>query len=261
MADGKRFEGFGAIVTGGGTGVGRETALELAKRGANVAINYSRSEQEAHATAKEIEALGVRCFAVQADVAEDGNCRSFVEQAVREFSRLDILVNNAGVTEFIPHADLDSVTPEIWARLYAVNVIGPFQMIRAAKPALTEAKGQVVNVASVAGLSAMGSSIPYCASKAALVNLTVSLARVLAPAVRVNAVAPGFITGRWLERGLGAAYEHVKTSFEGRAALQRVCDPIDVANAILSLLEGSELITGQTIVCDGGMMIGASTSL
>jgi len=200
----------------------------------------------------------VRSVVVQADVADDAACRRLVQQAVDQFGRLDVLVNNAGTTQFIRHSDLDSVSSEAWQRIFAVNVIGPFQCARAAKGALTTARGQIINVASTAGINAVGSSIPYCASKAALINMTMSLARVLAPDVRVNAVAPGFITGRWLQNGLGPAYERVKAAAESRVPLGRVCDPLDVAKAILGLIEGSDLVTGQTLVCDGGMTLGSS---
>jgi|SRR5580704_7716467 3-oxoacyl-[acyl-carrier protein] reductase len=253
-----QVEGKAAIVTGGGTGVGRETALLLARRGCHVAINYSRSKQEAEATGHEVESIGVRCIVVQADVADDEACRRLVQQTVDRFGRLDILVNNAGTTEFIRHTDLDSVSTEIWERIFAVNVVGPFQCARAAKEALTVARGEIVNVASTAGINAIGSSIPYCASKAALINMTMSLARALAPHIRVNAVAPGFITGRWLQNGLGPIYDRVKTAAESRVPLRRVCDPLDVAEAILGFIEGSDLVTGQTLVCDGGMTLGSS---
>ncbi len=252
-----QLDGKAAIVTGGGTGVGRETALLLAKRGCHVAINYSRSKSEAEATAREIEGAGGRALVLQADVADDAACRRLVAETLGRFGRLDILVNNAGTTQFIPHRNLDAVTTGAWQQILAVNLIGPFQLARAAKESLTAAHGQIVNVASTAGVNATGSSIPYCASKAALINMTMALARVMAPSVRVNAIAPGFITGRWLEQGLGPAYERTKTVVESRAALKKVCDPIDVARAILSLIEGSELITGQTLVCDGGMTLGA----
>ena len=253
-----QVEGKAAIVTGGGTGVGRDTALLLARRGCQVAINYSRSKQEADDTGHDVESTGVRCVVVQADVADDGACQRLVKQAVDRFGRLDILVNNAGTTEFIRHVDLESVSTEIWERIFAVNVIGPFQCVRAAKQALTTARGEIVNVASTAGINAIGSSIPYCASKAALINMTMSLARALAPHVRVNAVAPGFITGRWLQNGLGPAYERVRTAVESRVPLGRVCDPLDVAEAILGFIEGSDLLTGQTLICDGGMTLGSS---
>ena len=249
--------GKAALVTGGGTGVGRATALSLAELGCAVAVNYSRSRTEAEATAAEVEARGVRCIPIQADVAQDDDCRRLVETTVGELGRLDVLVQSAGVTSFIPHANLDDVKDEDWEKIFAVNVKGKFQCARAAKAPMDAAgAGSIVNVSSVAGIAGVGSSIPYCASKAAANNLTVTLARVLAPKIRVNAVAPGFITGRWLRNGLGEkAYEAVKGAMEARAPLGRVCDPEDVADAIVSLVTGSDLVTGQVLPVEGGMLI------
>lgn len=250
-------DGKAAVVTGGGTGVGRATALELARRGCSVLINYSRSKDEAEATAAEVSAIGVRGIAVRADIADDADCRKMIETAVREFSRLDVLVNNAGTTAFIRHSDLESVKAEDWQRILSVNLIGPFQCSRAARAALlASGNGEIVNVSSVAGLAGTGSSIPYCASKAALNNMTVTLARVFAPTVRVNAVAPGFITGRWLKQGLGdAVYEAAKKRTEENAILHKVCTPEDVAAAIINLITGPDLITGHIIPIEGGMLI------
>ncbi len=249
--------GKAAIVTGGGTGVGRATSLELARRGCSVLLNYSRSKDEAEATAGEVEAQGVRAIPLRADVADDDACRGMVDLAAREFGRLDVLVNNAGTTVFVPHAELDRLSAEDFQRVYAVNAIGPFQCARAARGPMLESGGggEVVNVSSVAGVAGVGSSIPYCLSKAALNNLTITLARVLAPEIRVNAVAPGFITGRWLAAGLGDAYEPAKKFFEDRNPLKAVCDPEDVRDAILAVVTGSDLMTGQVIVVDGGQLI------
>jgi len=249
-------EGKVAIVTGGGTGVGRATALELAARGCAVAVNYSRSATEAEATAAEAGRRGVRAIAVRADVADDGACRALVGTAVRELGRVDVLVQSAGVTSFIAHANLDGVGSDDWARILGVNLIGAFQMARAVKAPMDAAgAGVIVNVSSVAGIAGVGSSIPYCASKAGMNNLTITLARALAPKIRVVAVAPGFITGRWLEGGLGAAYEPVKKAMEARSPLGRVCDPEDVSAAILSLVCGSDLVTGVVVPVDGGMLV------
>ncbi len=249
-------EGRAALITGGGTGVGRATALDLARRGCSVAVNYSRSADDAEQTAADARALGVRAVAVQADVADDAQCRRLVETAVSELGRLDALVQSAGVTVFVPHADLDKVQTQDWEHLMAVNVMGVFQCARAAKGPLEQAgEGEIVNVSSVAGIAGVGSSIPYCASKAAVNNLTVTLAKALAPKIRVNAVAPGFITGRWLAGGLGDAYDAIKGAMEARAPLGRVCDPEDVAAAILALITGSDLVTGQIVAVDGGMLI------
>jgi 3-oxoacyl-[acyl-carrier protein] reductase len=251
-----QVEGRAALVTGGGTGVGRATALDLARRGCSVAVNYSRSADGAEQTAADARALGVRAVAVQADVSDDAQCRSLVERSVAELGRLDALVQSAGVTVFVPHADLEKLQAQDWERLMAVNVLGAFQCARAARGPLEQAgEGEIVNVSSVAGIAGVGSSIPYCASKAALNNLTLTLARALAPKIRVNAVAPGFITGRWLAGGLGDAYEAVKGAMEARAPLGRVCDPEDVAAAILALICGSDLVTGQIVAVDGGMLI------
>lgn len=250
------LDGKAAVVTGGGTGVGRATALGLARLGCAVLINYSRSREEAEQTVQDVQQLGARCVAVQADVADDAACRAMMDRAVREFGRLDVLVNNAGTTRFIAHHDLDEVSTADWDNILGVNLRGAFQCARAARThLLAHGGGVIINVTSVAGISGTGSSIPYACSKAALNNLTITLARVLGPQIRVNAVAPGFITGRWLETGLGAAYELVKQQIEAKVPLGRVNEPEDVAAAILSLITGGDMITGQVLVCDGGMLI------
>jgi 3-oxoacyl-[acyl-carrier protein] reductase len=248
--------GKAALVTGSASGVGRETALLLARAGCDVVINYSRSRAQAEETAQAVQEAGARALVVKADVAFDAECRAMVESALATFGRIDVLVNNAGTTSFIDHGDLDAVGDEDWERILAVNLKGPFQCVRAARSALAaHGQGVVINVSSIAGMRAIGSSIPYCASKAALNNMTVALARALAPAIRVNAVAPGFIAGRWLEQGLGERYETLKKSNERRAPLGRVCEPIDVARAIMSLITGSELVTGHVLPVEGGMLI------
>ncbi|MEE9556041.1 MAG: SDR family NAD(P)-dependent oxidoreductase, partial [Candidatus Adiutricales bacterium] len=159
-----KVEGKAAVITGGGTGVGRATGLALGKLGCAVLVNYSRSNKEAEETAKDIEALGVKAIPFKADVADDAKCRAMIDKAVKEFGRLDILVNNAGTTSFIPHPDLDAVKDEDWDRIMAVNVKGTFQCARAARGPLEEAgEGEIINITSVAGLAGTGSSIPYCA--------------------------------------------------------------------------------------------------
>src|SRR5689334_12660128 len=209
------IEGKAAVVTGGGTGVGRATALDLARRGCAVLVNYSRSKDEAEQTAADAAEHGRKAIAVQADVAEDAHCRRMIETAVREFGRLDILVNNAGTTSFIKHDDMEAVQLEDWNRILSTNVIGAFQCARAARAALeASGSGEIVNISSVAGVAGTGSSIPYCGSKAALNNMTVTLARVFAPKVRVNAIAPGFIDTRWLKKGFGGNYGEAKRQRE-----------------------------------------------
>ena len=253
------LKGKAAIVTGGGTGVGRATCLRLAEAGCAVLVNYSRSKDGAEEAAEQARKHGVRAFAFRADVAEDAECRAMVAAAEREFGRLDALVNNAGTTRFIAHHKLEDVSAEDWQRIFAVNTVGPFQCTRAALPLLRrDGGGEVVMTSSVAGLIGTGSSIPYCASKAALNNLVITLARVCGPEVRVNAVAPGFIDGEWLQQGLGGAYGAVKGAMEARSPLGRVATPDTVAEAIVSLITGSDVVTGHVLPVEGGMLIGRS---
>lgn len=256
-----KIEGKAAIVTGASRGVGRSAALQLARGGCHVAVNYSSSKAEAEEVVEEVRALGVKCISIAADVADDASCKRMVDTAAKEFGRLDILINNAATTSFIPHSHLDGVTDEAWTRILSVNLKGPFQCIRAAKPHMDAAgEGEIVNVASIAGVAAMGSSIPYCASKAGLINMGVALARVLGPKIRINTIAPGFIEGKWLQQGLGDLYEPVKKANEQIAVLQKVCTADDVADAILAFITGSDMVTGQTLVVDGGRLIGPKIS-
>lgn len=244
------------IVTGGGTGVGRATSLAMARLGYNVIVNYSRSRQEAEVTAAEALALGVNAIAYQADVADDKACRAMAAYTMESLGRIDVLVNCAGTTDFIPFHDLDAVTDESWERLYKVNVVGAFHCARAVRePMLASGDGIIINVSSVAAQLGQGSSIPYCCTKAALDNLTVSLARTLAPQIRVNGVAPGFIDGRWTRGGLGPKYDTIKEAYEKTLPLGCVCQPEDIADGIVSLITGSRLVTGQTLTVDAGMMI------
>jgi 3-oxoacyl-[acyl-carrier protein] reductase len=245
-----------AIITGGGTGVGAATCRHLSRLGWSVVVNYSRSQTEAEGVVSEILAGGGRAIAIQADVADDAACRAMVARTVQEFGRIDLLVNCAGTTDFIPFSDLDQATDEVWQRLYQVNVVGAFHCARAVRePMLASGGGQIINVSSVAAQLGQGSSIPYCCTKAALDNLTVSLARTLAPKIRVNGVAPGFIAGRWTQRGLGERYDSLVEAYEKTLPLGQVCTPEGIAEGIVSLVNGSPLVTGQTLTVDGGMMI------
>jgi len=246
-----------AIVTGSAVGVGRATALDLARRGANVVINYSRSEDDAREALRLVETAGAHGLLVRADVSKDDQVQDMVRQAVATFGGLHILVNNAGMTHFVPFADLDGMKEEYWDDIYAVNVKGVFFCIRAAAKAMRESGGgAIVNIASVAGTRSIGSSIAYAASKAAVINMTVGLARVLGPEIRVNCVAPGFIETRWLRNGLGdQVYELGKAGEIRKAPLKAVCQPADVSQLVMSLIEGADLVTGQTVVIDGGVGI------
>ena len=244
------IEGHAAIITGGGTGVGRAAALGLAQLGVNVAINYSRSADEAAATVRDCEAAGVEAVAIQADVASNASVVAMVEQAAAALGRIDYLVNSAGTTVFVPHAELDALTDEAWERIIGVNLMGAFYAARACVPHMrTAGAGAIVSVSSAAGLSGGGSSIPYAASKGALNTMTKSLARALAPEVRVNAVAPGIIDTRWLDdrrEFLDAAVE--------LTPLNRAATAEDVAEAIVYLLQ-STFTTGEVLVIDGGILL------
>jgi 3-oxoacyl-[acyl-carrier protein] reductase len=198
-----------ALVTGSASGIGRAAAVRLARAGYDVAINYSRSEDTAANTLAELESLGGRHLALRADVSDDTAVRSLVATVGEKYGRLDALVNNAGMTSQTPPDDLDGVDLAEWDRVFAVNVRGLFQVTRACAARLRAARGSVVNVASIVGLRPGPQPLAYAASKAAVVSLTRTLSRVLAPDVRVNAVAPGWIAGEWMQRTLGDNYERL----------------------------------------------------
>jgi len=242
-----------AVVTGSSSGVGRAVAELLARRGASVVVNYAHSAEDAEAVVASIRAAGGTAHAVRADVGRDGDCRALIRSAVETYGALHILVNNAGMTHFIPHQDFEAVTDEVWEDTFRTNVQGTFNCTRAAAPHLKAAgEGAVVNVASIAGVRGVGSSIPYAASKAAIITMTKSFARVLGPEVRVNCVAPGFIDGRWLRGGLGDRYDGAKAATAASTPLRGVATPEAVADAIYGLIAHQIFVTGQTVVVDGG---------
>lgn len=236
-----------ALVTGAATGIGRAVAVRFASLGLAVAVNYSRSEAEANETLDAVKRHGVPAILCKANVADDSAVRVMTSRVKEELGGIDVLVNNAGTTHFIDHSDLDAVTEQVWDDIFSVNVRGAFQCIRAAVPFLRERGGSVVNVTSVAGLQGQGSSIPYAASKAALNTMTKSLARSLAPHIRVNAVAPGPVKTRWLSGREKMIEQSLKLTPLGRAA-----EPDDIADAVVFLALHQTLMTGQVIVVDGG---------
>jgi 3-oxoacyl-[acyl-carrier protein] reductase len=239
-----------AIVTGGGTGIGRATSLLLAKRGARVVVNYSRSRDEAQETVQMIRDTGGQAAAVQADVASDAEVRAMVEWSVQQFGTVDLLVNNASITRHIPLADLQSATDEVWDSIMAVNVKGMFYCARAVTPYMKKGgQGAIVNVGSIAGQTGLGSSLPYAVSKAAVHGLTKSLAHALAPEIRVNAVVPGAVATRWW-----AGKEEQMKRLAPKLLLQRIATPEDVAQLICAVLE-QEALTGQLITVDSGQTL------
>lgn len=241
-----------AIVTGGGTGIGASVVRMLGARGVRCVVNYASSRDEAEAVAAE---LGNGSIAVQADVADDAACRSLVGAAMEAFGRVDFLVNNAGRTKFANHEDLDALDAEDFVDIYRLNTVAAFQMIRAAAPPMRASQmGAVVNVASVAGVYGVGSSVAYAASKGALITMTLSLARVLAPAIRVNAVAPGYVGTGWFEKRLGAErFAQLNERIAGATPMAMAAGPDDIAGPIVMLLDpASRVMTGETLVLDAG---------
>ena len=243
------------IVTGSSSGVGAATALALAKQGAGIAVNYSRDAAPAERVAQACIDAGGDALVVRADVADDAACRQLAASALERWGRIDGLVNNAGTTRFASMRDLDALSAEDFHRIYSVNLIGPYQMVRACEKALRAARGAVVNVSSIAGSMGIGSSYAYVCSKGALNALTVALARVLAPEIRVNAVLPGLIETRWLKDGLGENYERVRKNWCERTPLQIPLQPEDVAAEILALLQ-AKTVTGQLRTMDAGLGLG-----
>ncbi len=243
-----------AIVTGSSSGVGAACARQLAERGCHVAINYARNEDGARATEAACAEFGVDTVVVRADVASDEDCRALAAAALSKWGRIDALVNNAGTTKFNPHHELDGLSKQDFLDIYAVNAVGAYQMTRAVAPAMRRGgRGSIVNVASIAAVTGVGSSIAYAASKGAMVTMTLSLARALGPEIRVNAVCPGFIQGDWLEQGLGKeCYAAAKAALEATAPLRLTTTPDTVAEAILYFVAGADVITGETLMLDGG---------
>ncbi|HUY54740.1 MAG TPA: SDR family oxidoreductase [Candidatus Nanopelagicaceae bacterium] len=242
-----------ALVTGGSRGMGRSSVLALAQHGFDVAINFSRNQEPAEETAELVRELGRQALVVKADVSDESAVRAMLDACSRTFGRLDALVNNAGTTIDTPPGDLDGLLMEDWDRVFAVNVRGLFQVTRAAVPLLRQSPdASVVNMASIAGLRPSAQPFPYAASKAAVVNLTRTLARLLAPEVRVNAVAPGWVLGEWMEQTLGDNYQRLMDRRAAHTPMRRVATPDDVAEVVVSLIVSNHLVTGEVVVIDGG---------
>ena len=251
-----------AIVTGSSRGVGASTAMKLAQHGWNVTITCSSSEKAALEVSNECQALGAETLVIKSDVSEEKNCKNVVEETITKWKRLDALVNNAGTTKFNAHENLSGLSTEDFLRLYSVNTVGPYMMLKEAQSFLLESPNpSVVNVGSIAGVTGIGSSVAYASSKGALLNMTKSLARALGP-IRVNAVCPGFIQGDWLRNGLGdEVYEALKEATEKATPLALTVTADQVADSILYFVEDAVTTTGETLLLDGGMHLGGPVPL
>jgi len=241
-----------ALVTGAATGIGRAAAVALADAGFDVAINYSKSEAAARETAEMARENGARTFLFACDVSDDATVRKMLAAVEQEFGRLDALVNNAGTTTNVAPKDLDGLSVEEWDRVFAVNVRGVFQVTRAAVKLLRESGGSIVNTASIVGLRPGPQPLPYAASKAAVVSLTKLLALNLGPEIRVNAVAPGWMEGDWMERMLGDKYDDLMGRRAKMTPLRRVITADDVAEVIVNLIVSNKMVNGEVVVIDGG---------
>lgn len=245
-----------AIVTGASSGIGWATAKRLAGEGMSVLANYVGNADGAASAVEACKTAGADAIAVQGNVAEDADCRRIVNEALDRWGRVDVLINNAGTTKIADPKDLDALSAEDFRRIYDVNVIGTYQMTRAARSALAAAgRGAIVNTSSIAGVAGMGSSIAYAASKGALNTLTLSLARSLAPEIRVNAVCPGYVDSEWWDSLEDETIDKMKARSASAAMLRRVAPSDEIAETIVMLALHSRSVTGQCLVVDNGMLL------
>jgi 3-oxoacyl-[acyl-carrier protein] reductase len=249
------IEGAVIVVTGSAPGLGAAVAQRLASKGARIVINYTRSEAEAQATAEACQRRGGEVLLCRADVSNGGDCRRMAAEAMAKWGRLDGLVNNAAASKIAPHADLEALSADDFLNIFAVNVVGPYHLVRAVAPHMKkQGKGAIVNVSSLSAMSGSGNSIAYAASKGALNTMTLSLARALAPEIRVNTVCPGVMQTRWWKEGLGEErYNAFIEQYASATPLKSAGTPEAVADPVVWLLEGAEHITGETLIVDSGM--------
>jgi 3-oxoacyl-[acyl-carrier protein] reductase len=251
-----------ALVTGSSTGIGRATAVSLAGLGAKVVVNYASSHDDANETLALVRSAGAEGIVAQADVTDEAAVQSMLERTRSELGPVEILVNNAGTSRFVAFAQLDDLTDDIWDETYRTNVVSAYRCIRLCVPDMRATGwGAIVNVASIAGVMSIGSSLAYAASKAAMINMTRGLARTLAPTIRVNAVAPGYVDSAWWERRGGMSPEQVDRQRQGAAAatpLQVATQPDEIAGAITWLVAGtgSTSVTGECVLIDAGLHLG-----
>ena len=243
-----------AVVTGSSSGIGAATVKLFATKGYNVVVNFSRNEEAAQSVAQECRALGAEVLLFKADVADDAQCRALADAVENQWGRCDALVNNAGTTKFVASANLEGLNAQDFHDIYAVNVIGAYQMTRALAPLMKRHPGAgIVNVSSIASVSGIGSSVAYMASKGALNAMTFGLARALAPEIRVNAVGPGMVETPWLKNGLGAdGYEAKRQGYLACSPLKDTIQPEDVAEACFWFCDGARKSTGEFMLVDSG---------
>ena len=248
------LSGKTALVTGGASGIGLATVEAFARSGATVALNHLPDDTRGMQQIERLKGQGHRVISAPGNVSKPGEAEALVSRAIDALGRLDFLVNNAGTPATpapIPFAEFDRLTEDFWQTILNTNLIGPFRCTHAAVGALKAAKGAICSTASIAGTQGSGSSIPYAASKAGVINLTRSLARALAPDIRVNAVAPGFVDSPWNKDWPADR----KVASVERTPLKRACTPQDIAETAFFLLVGSSMITGQTVIVDGGLTL------
>ncbi len=242
-----------ALVTGSSSGIGAAAAMALARAGYDVAVNYASSKARAEETAAACAREGAESFAIKCNVADESEVGAMLATCADAFGRLDVLINNAGTTIETAPKDMDAVDLDAWDRVFAVNVRGLFQVTRAALPLLRKSSDpSIVNTCSIAGLRPGPQPLPYAASKAAVANLTQTLAGALGPEIRVNAVAPGWMEGEWMERTLAENYDGLMARRARYTPLKRVATAEDVAETMLGLIEGNRFVTGHIVVIDGG---------
>lgn len=248
-----------ALVTGSSSGVGAYSAIEFAKRGWNVVINYNKSKNNALEVVKKCESIGVKVLLCQANIAVEEECKNIVAKTIETFGSIDALINNAGTTKACDYSNLEGLTKQDFQDIYEVNVIGTYQMVKFSKKYLIESKGAVVNISSVSAISGVGSSIAYAASKGALSTLTLSLAHALSPQVRVNGICPGFIQTGWTKDFLGDRYNAVKEKIENATLIHKTSLPEDIAKGVVYLAVDAQTTSGQLITIDGGQLVNQGT--
>lgn len=247
-----------SIITGGGKGIGASIARKLANSGHNIVINFSNSPSQAMKTLEECKAYGIEAIAIKADISKKSECKKIVEEAVEKFGKITNLINNSGITVFADYTDLKSQSQEAFEKILSVNLMAPFYMAEFSETYLRESRGSIVNISSQAGLTGIGSSIPYAVSKGALNTLTLSLAKSLSPEVRVNAICPSVVTSTWWDQRFKS--KDKLFSFQKKMAedalLQINVSPEDIAELAHFLTDKNSSMTGELMRVNAGSHLG-----